>query len=318
MSAQKYPYLINIFKGEERILIIPIIDHIGGYSIDSNWFVNINDMEDVENIGNKILEALTFVENSPVSKLTPRERDLDVAWKKNSKYKSWTSFWKNNHFAMLKLSGDGHYEIYSLKKSEERQGLYAECLKEISLSPDADIETIGQAVIDVFAASEQYYATHAAPSPYPEKEVKMLDGSKLVLKHPEDRHFTDSEDCGAAEIYQCYQYLPQEDAEPSADFFAGIASELDCDLSEENIRSIWEKLYGSVEAFVVQNCECGIYNLRAELKNKEVHKISYFRKMEEDLLLECSMEVHQPNRRKKLDERLGGMFEVFARGCRLS
>ena len=38
MSQQKYPHRIKIYKGENRFCIIPIIKHIAGYSIDSEWY----------------------------------------------------------------------------------------------------------------------------------------------------------------------------------------------------------------------------------------------------------------------------------------
>ena len=36
--------------------------------------------------------------------------------------------------------------------------------------------------------------------------------------------------------------------------------------------------------------------------------------MEDDLLLECGLEIHQPNSRKKIDEKLVQVFETFASG----
>lgn len=161
MSVQKYPLLLSIYKGEGRILIIPIINHIGGYSIDSSWFINIEDIGDYSNIGESIFKAIDFVKNSPVSSLTPKERDLEVAWKKNSKYKNWISFWKNNSFAHFMFFMDGHYEVYSMKRSEKRKGGYGDSIKEISLLSTATAEEIGEAVIGVFRASEDYYQVPA-------------------------------------------------------------------------------------------------------------------------------------------------------------
>ena len=39
MMLHSYPLLISIYKGEGRMLIVPLIDHIAGYSIDSDWFI---------------------------------------------------------------------------------------------------------------------------------------------------------------------------------------------------------------------------------------------------------------------------------------
>ena len=39
---------------------------------------------------------------------------------------------------------------------------------------------------------------------------------------------------------------------------------------------------------------------------------------DDDEILECSMEVHQPNRRKKVDEKLTALFQQFALSCALT
>ena len=96
-----------------------------------------------------------------------------------------------------------------------------------------------------------------------------------------------------------------------------MAAELDCSLEMENVRSTWEELYGKQDFFDMQEIERGIFELRFEMKNKDIHKISHFLQIEEDLLLECSMEVHSPNKRKKLDEDLAKLFAEFAGSCKL-
>ena len=317
MSVQKYPWNVSIYKGEGRILIVPVINHIGGYSIVSSWFVNIEDVGDFTGIGDSIIKALEFIKKSPVSTLTPKEREAEAAWKRNSKYKSWNSFWKNNNCAHVLVYEDGNYTINAAKRTEDRNGGYYSSIKKIKLPSTATAEEIGQAVIGVFKAAEEYYNDKPAYDPYPTKSLELLDGSTLTVKHPSEKHFTDYEDCGAAEIYQCYSYLPKEDAESSADFFVGIAAELGCDLSPENIRSSWEDVYGKADIFEIQEVDYGIFNLRVEMRNKKTHKISYLLQMGEDLLLECGMDVHQPNRRKKLDERLVELFGEFALSCKL-
>ena len=316
MSVQKYPWSVSVYKGEGRILVIPVINHKAGYSIAAEWFANIQDTEDCVGIGNSIFEALEFIKNSPVSILTPEERALVSAWKKNSKYKNWISFWRNNNCTAVDFFENGSFEVYATKRTEERKGGYYGCIKEIKLPPTATAGEIGEAVIDVFKAAEEYYKDKPAYDPYPVKSLKLMDDSVLTVKHPRDRHFVDYEDAGAAEIYQSYCYLPQEGAESSADFFVGIAPELDCNLDPSNVRREWERLCGKADFFEMQEADYGIFRLRAEMRNKSTHKISYFLQMEEDLLLECSMDVKHPNRRKKLDEKLTGLFEEFALSCK--
>ena len=102
-----------------------------------------------------------------------------------------------------------------------------------------------------------------------------------------DRHFEDCEDCNVAEIYQCYEYHAQEGSEASAEFFVGMAADLDCRLASADVLASWEDIYGKADLFDIKKSNDGIFKLRAEMRWRDCHKISYFLQTSEDLLLEC-------------------------------
>lgn len=106
MMLHSYPLLISIYKGEGRMLIVPLIDHIAGYSIDSDWFINLSDLDNAVSVGEGVKSALDYIRNSPLSSLTPNERKENAAWKKNTKYRSRVAFWKNNHYVRVKITED--------------------------------------------------------------------------------------------------------------------------------------------------------------------------------------------------------------------
>ncbi len=150
----------------------------------------------------------------------------------------------------------------------------------------------------------------------PPKTIELLNQSEVIVEAPRDKHFADYGDYGVGEIHQAYLYHAKEGADSSAEFYLGIAAELDCDMSEDNIRKAWEKQNGKADFFEVKPVEHGIFKLRAEMRNKSVHRISYLLQIDESELLDCTMDLHKPNTRKKLDEKLSGMFEEFARQCK--
>ena len=176
-------------------------------------------------------------------------------------------------------------------------------------------EALGEMLLEALDRSRRL-AEAAAGNHYPVKDVTLLDESILTVQMPKDRHFADAEDMSVAEVYQAYEYISREGAAPAACFYIGIGAELDCKLEAGHIRSVWETRYGAAEQFEVKEAACGLFTLRAELKNKKVHRISYFLQQEEALLLECAMELSQPEKRKKLAETLPELFEKFVRECR--
>ncbi|WP_337673959.1 hypothetical protein [Huintestinicola sp.] len=184
----------------------------------------------------------------------------------------------------------------------------------LEFTDHSDPEKLGKIIIEALDRSRKI-SDKVAGNPYPEKTIELLSGTTMIVSAPRDNHFSDCEDYGVGELYQAYLYFPKEGAEPSAEFYLGIAAELDCDMSEDNIRKAWEEQYGKAEFFEVKSAEHGIYKLRAEMKNKSVHRISYLLQIDKSELLDCTMELHKPNTRKKLDEKLTEMFEEFARKC---
>ncbi|MCM1553089.1 MAG: hypothetical protein NC092_10400 [Butyrivibrio sp.] len=178
------------------------------------------------------------------------------------------------------------------------------------------MEKLGQAVIDVLEASEEFYKDHKETDAWRRQVIELLDDSKLTITYPKDSHFQDYEDCNSAEIYQCFSYLTQDGAESSADFFVAMAAELDCCLERSHVESVWERIFGKADFFEMKEVSHGIFKLRIEMRNKDSHKISYILQTDEDLLLECGMQVHKPNKRKKLDGKLTELFEEFALDCR--
>ena len=313
MSVQRYPWMVIIYKGENRFLFIPIINHIGGYSVDANWSINLS-CDDYEGLVKSIKSSLEYIRQSPISTLIPKERI--PAWKSNSKYTTWASFWKNNIRGFIIYYEDGKFRVTSDKRATTPRQEYDGCIKVIDLPSGATFEEVAQAVLTVFEAAEEYYKTHKTVEHYPGKEITLSDDTKLTFKPPCDRHF-EEEDFGALEIYQGYSYLSAEGAEPSAEFFLGMAPELDCSLQPENVRKCWEQIYGTAESFQMKEVSKGIFTRYAEMKNKSIHKISYFLQQNEDLVLECGMMLHMPNRREKLDEKLLPLFEEFAANCRI-
>ncbi len=228
-----------------------------------------------------------------------RRNNLKFSTKEYLIGKSYKAFYKKYLFCGVHLKEDGSFTVSGIDES-------------VTVMPNtASAEDIGNAVIESFSKME-ISAEPNIPDPYPPKEIELLCEKKLTVYPPRDSHFTDMEDSSAAEIYQLYKYAPSESAESTAAFYLGIASELNCDISDENIRKVWGETYGTAEIFVVSNSTYKSFDMRAEMRNKNVHRISFLKQIDEYELLECTMEVQQPNKRKKLDERLTAMFEAFA------
>lgn len=311
-----FPWSVGVFKGEHRLFVVPYITTIGYYGTFMAWYRKLNDTESPEVIGEAILDAFEHIRISPVDARTRAERDEDLFYLKETKCKSYRAFNKKYMHCGINMNEQGIYSVSALISSDDNQGYgRIDGNETVKFPNNASSTDLGNAVINAFRISEKY-ARSQKPDPYPPVDVELLSDQKVEIHPPRDRHFTDMGDGGIAEIYRAYEYYPKEGAESSAEFYLGIAAELDCDMSDENIRKAWEKQYDKAEFFEVKSVEYGIFKLRAEMRNKSVHRISYLLHIDESELLDCTMELHKPNSRKKLDEKLSSLFEEFARGCK--
>lgn len=314
-KEKTFPWFIEVFKGEHHLFVVPSITTICGYSTWMAWYRMLDDTESPEVIGKAILDAFEHIRVSPVDARTQAERDEDLFYLKGTKCKSYKAFYKKYMYCIIDMNEQGIYTVAALIHSVDNRGYTGiDGDESVKLSNNATATDLGNAAINSFRIIEEY-AKSQKPDPYPPVEVELLSDQKVKISPPRDRHFTDMEDGGAAEIYRLYEYYLKEGAESSAEFYLGIAAELDCDMSEENIRRVWEEMYGSAEMFTIGESTYETFTLRVEMRNKAVHRISYLKQIDENELLECTMEVKQPNRRKKLDERLSEMFETFAGKC---
>ncbi len=307
-KEQPYPLSVRIYKGEGRLLFVPMVKHIYGYSVTASNSYSLDETEKDVVVGKTVLEALKFIKNSPRSSATPKELENYDVFLRNSKYKSFISFWKNNHFAYVDCFENGNFVICSLSRDKSK-GMYDTIIKKLELKEEQNPEIIGQAVVDVLTASEEYYANLKNPPQKMKKEIDLLDGTKLTYIQPPEKEWEDTEDCGAAEIYQSYSY--NKGSSDTAVMYFGIAAELDCDITEQHVLCVSTKMYGEPDMFEYKSGDFGVFDICVELKNKNIHKVSYYKKQSDDLLLECTLEVYKPNSRMKTDEKLVVEFRNF-------
>lgn len=317
-KEKRFPWLVDVFKGEHQLFVVPYITTIGYYYTSMAWYRILSDNETPDNIGKAVLDAFEHIRISPVDARTRAERNEDSFYLKATKCKSYKAFNKKYICCGVEVKNEQmEYSVSTSINSFDNQGYCdIEGDKPVTLPNTVSSTDIGNAVINAFRIIEEYKKSQK-PDPYPPVDVELLSDQKVEIHPPRDRHFTDMQDGSAAEIYRLYEYSPKEGAEPSANYYLGIAADLDCDMSEDNIREAWEELHGKAEFFEVKPSEHGIFKLRAEMRNKSVHRISYLLQIDESELLDCVMELHKPNTRKKLDEKLTVMFEEFARQCKI-
>ena len=244
-----FPWSVDVFKGEHQIIVVPYVTSMFWYGTAMARYRILNENESPETIGKAILDSFEHISRSPVDARTPAERDED-SYRKETKCKSYKAFNKKYMCVGIKVENEQmEYRVSTSINSFDNNGYCdIEGNKPVILPNTASVVDIGNAVVNAFSIAAEYKKAKK-PDPYPPVEIELLSDKTVIISPPRDRHFTDCDDCGAAELYKVYGYYPKEEADSSAEFYLGIAAELDCDMSGENIRKVWEELHGKSEFF---------------------------------------------------------------------
>lgn len=224
---------------------------------------------------------------------------------------------KNDHYSLSLdwIYREGRKKWRDGSDSTGKQGIFT-FDEPLEFDDDVAPERLGEMILEAFNRGKKM-AEIMSRGTCPPKEIDLLEGTIVEVIPPKDKHFADYGDAGVGEIYQDYAYIAREGAESSADFLLTVAPEIYEDLSCDNIRSAWLEAFGEADELDVKETEYGIYQYRAEFKNKKMFRIAYFRELNDGTALECCLEITSPSKKKKLTEKLPEMFEQFALNCKI-
>lgn len=310
--------LITIFRDEKSIIFLTYNKSLrSGLYFMTDWSIAVPRDSDFKRIGEAVLDIYKYIGSlEPVEK----QEKIEEPWKKHSKYKSWKKFLLNTAEISVYLMDDDKYSVsiihrLELKRSADK--VEKSLNKNIKLPLDVGAEEMGRAVVEILDAADAIYNSGMEIDAYPETELEMDNGAVLIYRTPEDDKFNDEGDCHAAEVYQAYSYVANDYSEPKAWFSLSPAAYFDAMPTEKELIELWEEQYESAEGLELAEENMGMFTLRAEMHNKKYYKLSYFADLGDEFLLECSMEVEEPNRRKKMLEKLKSLFVRFVKSCKI-
>ena len=314
-----FPYHVDLYKGENQIIIVPLITSIGFVETAMAWYRQVKELNNAQLIGQIVLEALEHIRKSPVDARTRYERAEDSFMKHAVSYKSYKSFNKNYLLCGVILYEDGNIIVSQTRKLENNNGYGGNDETLIYLGATSSAEDIGNAVLESFTGMEKIYNKHQKEKRLvPRFEFETLSDLKVSFEIPQDDRYTDEEDYGTAEIYQGYSYRESEDDEESvSDMYFGTAAEIDCDLSSDNVLSVFEKEYGKAVRYDYSPTEHEIFEFRAEITGNNIHRILYLKQIDSEELLSCELTLNTKRADKRLCGKLIKNFEKLVASCKI-
>lgn len=313
----KYPYDVDLYKGENQIIVVPTITTIGWYSTNMAWHKIIKDTNNELFIGNTVLEALEHIGKSPVDARTRKERDDDSIWKNASTYKSYKSFNKNYILCGVILYEDGKIIISPTEKLDGNKGYGGNDDGRIFLNIDNSPEEIGSAVINCFKMMEEAEENKKSGSKKRTSVIETLSDDKISFELPDLNRYEDEQDFHSAEIYQGYSFSYQNADEPAARFYFSIAPELDNELNKDAVLNAFEEEYEETSDITYKELTDSFYECYADIISDNYRKIAYIRRMDEDELFSCELIIETKALRKATMIKLIRDFDNMANSCKL-
>lgn len=177
MSEQKYPWMVDIYKGEGKIRIVPYLEHISPLRVPSDIYY-VCECDALLEIGKRVFDALEIIGKSPISTI-PRDEVAKIRPTAiGSKYKTWNTFFNNNDEADVRLFENGEMKIYGGHGGE---------YPPITLTSGLPFEKVGEAVIEMFNTIEESRKEYAERLFLPVPEIIEISGAS----HSVEQRFKD-------------------------------------------------------------------------------------------------------------------------------
>ena len=159
-KEKAFPWMVEVFKGEHQLIVVPYITTIGYYYTSMAWYRTLDDSVSPDAIGKAVLDAFEHIRISPVDARTRAERNEDRFYLKETKCKSYKAFNKKYICSGVDMDEHGMYSVSTSVNSFDNNGYCdIEGDKPVTLSNTASAADIGNAVINAFRICEEYKAS---------------------------------------------------------------------------------------------------------------------------------------------------------------
>ncbi len=161
---QPYPWNIDVYVGEGRMVIMPYLKHSAGHRTTVDFAISVDDYSDKNKIGQAVLDAFAFIASQPIT------NDSVEKWCEYTKYKSWKAFCHHNYCVDIQLNETGEYILRCMQPEKSVLGYNGYIDAGIKLKEDAGSYDFGDAVLKLIIDAQNFMIEH----PISEKALIVL------------------------------------------------------------------------------------------------------------------------------------------------
>ncbi|EEP20494.1 hypothetical protein BIFANG_03421, partial [Bifidobacterium angulatum DSM 20098 = JCM 7096] len=175
---------VSVNREGNRILFLPCVECWGMDRATDRFFRSLRGPDvTAGDIGGALLDAFAFIERTGPLELSLEEQEN--CWRHDTKYKTYRSFARNNDFLQVSVERGKPYFVcaYPPRTSD----LVDDEVWRGTVPAGASAEELGQAVLDAYAAIDEWKKAHGRRAGGREpvaRSVALCDGGEVLLPGP--------------------------------------------------------------------------------------------------------------------------------------
>ena len=306
--------IVSINREKDRFLVCPFVMSWGINRVTDRFFRSLRGPDvTARDVGVAVLDAFAFIERTGPLELTLEENEN--FWRHDTKYKTWRAFARNNDLVEVTNYKDKEYWVYAYPPRSDNADLDDEVWRG-TVPAGASAEELGQAVLDAYAAIDEWKKAHAkrtAPREPAVRRAELCDGGRVLLPGPGEGFAERTS--AAGEVLLAFEQMGRG-GEPVASLYLAEAewdAETDGGEAWDEWLERWEEGNGPARSVSREACSEGPFSRRWEARNGSCLTVALLAPLTGGPAAMLCLDVARPGRRPGAAERWEGELHRIAR-----
>ena len=291
--------IVSINREKDRFLVCPFVMSWGINRVTDRFFRSLKGPGvTAGDVGVALLDAFAFIECTGPLELNLEEQEN--FWRHDTRYRTYRAFARNNDLVEVTNYKDKEYWVYAYPPRIGDD--WGDEVWRGTVPAGASAEELGQAVLDAYAAIDEWKRTHGrrpAPRVPVARSVALCDGGEVLLPGPGEGFAERTS--AAGEVLLAFERAGRG-GDPVASLYLAEAewdAEADGGEAWDEWLERWEGDNGPARSVSREPCGEGPFTRRWEARNGSCLTVALLAPLTGGLAVMLSLDAARPGRRPK-------------------
>ena len=291
--------IVSINREKDRFLVCPFVMSWGINRVTDRFFRSLKGPGvTAGDVGVALLDAFAFIECTGPLELNLEEQEN--FWRHDTRYRTYRAFARNNDLVEVTNYKDKEYWVYAYPPRIGDD--WGDEVWRGTVPAGASAEELGQAVLDAYAAIDEWKRTHGrrpAPRVPVARSVALCDGGEVLLPGPGEGFAERTS--AAGEVLLAFERTGRG-GDPVASLYLAEAewdAEADGGEAWDEWLERWEGDNGPARSVSREPCGEGPFTRRWEARNGSCLTVALLAPLTGGLAVMLSLDAARPGRRPK-------------------